>query len=162
MPSSRATKDLINERVRRGINSMPSPQPAMIQSALPTQTAAAVSVVPTNTTASGFHAKPVQEQRQIVGDAVRSVMKDYNVTPRVASGMQPRPLNTASSFADRSRPPNTQSSFVDRSRAPNTTSMFSERSRIPSSTSSFLNHSRTPQTSSAFADRSRYERHDAF
>ena len=160
--SSRAMKDLIDERVRRGINSMPSPQPAMIQSALPTQTAAAVSVVPTNTTASGFHAKPVQEQRQIVGDAVRSVMKDYNVTPRVASGMQPRPLNTASSFADRSRPPNTQSSFVDRSRAPNTTSVFSERSRIPSSTSSFLNHSRTPQTSSAFADRSRYERHDAF
>jgi hypothetical protein len=118
MTNSRAMKDLIDERVRRGINSMPTPQPVHIQSVLqsPMQTAAATFP----TTASGFHAKPMHEQRQIVGDAVRSVMKDYNVTPKdtygVASSMQSRVPNIASSLSDRSRMSNTASAFTDRAR----------------------------------------------
>jgi hydroxymethylpyrimidine/phosphomethylpyrimidine kinase len=59
--------------------------------------------------ASAFSSKPKHEQCQIVGDAVRSVMKDYHVLPKnnVSSGMQSsmhaRGGATASSFDEYSR-----------------------------------------------------------
>jgi hypothetical protein len=120
--NSRAMKDLIDERVRRGLNSMPTPQPVVIQSMVPTHPQTAASIVPTVATASGFHAKPMHEQRQIVGDAVRSVMKDYNVTPKTNS-----PYNTTSTA--QSRVPNTGTPFSDRSRLPATASPYTDRAR---------------------------------
>ncbi|KAJ1465952.1 hypothetical protein T484DRAFT_1757047 [Baffinella frigidus] len=107
--NSRAMKDLIDERVRRGLNSMPTPQPVVVQSMVP------ASVVPTIPTASGFHAKPLHEQTRIVGEAVRSVMKDYNVTPKINSPYNTTVPNTASPFSDR-RLAATASPYTDRAR----------------------------------------------
>jgi hypothetical protein len=38
-----------------------------------------------SSTSNGFHTKTSSEQRKIVGDAVRSVMDDYDITPRTQS-----------------------------------------------------------------------------
>jgi hypothetical protein len=57
---------------------------------------------------SGVTARPLHEQKELIGAAVRSVMKDFHVLPKskVGSGMQQpgsRPFTTASSFNDYSR-----------------------------------------------------------
>jgi hypothetical protein len=107
MTSTRAIKDLIDERIRRNREpALSAPAalvatptaPASVAAAAPLANTTTPVPTPNPTTGSGFHSKPIHEQRQIVGDAVRSVMKGYDVTPKTAQ-------NVASSFSSmRQRP----------------------------------------------------------
>jgi hypothetical protein len=110
VPSTRALKELIAERVpsARALNSLiedhveRTVDRKVNQLALP-QTAAAPVV------ASGFHSKPQEEQRRIVGDAVRSVMSNYHVTPKTMPNAELG--STSSSYANRERGPSVGSRF---------------------------------------------------
>jgi hypothetical protein len=91
--SHRAIKDMIDHRVESRMNKAFRQSPQIAAQPI-------APVAPTtmsNTTEGGFHTKPQEEQRRIVGDAVRSVMSKYNVTPK------DRDPITSSSYTPRNR-----------------------------------------------------------
>lgn len=87
VPSTRALKNIIEDHVDKAVGrKMASPS-----------------------VASDFHSKPHEEQRRIVGKAVRSVMEDYDVTPKSKS-LNDRAY-TSSPYSSRDRGPTSDSRY---------------------------------------------------
>ena len=96
VPSTRALKNIIEDHVDKAVGRKVSQ--------LAPQVAAAPVVV-----ANEFHTKSQDEQRRIVGDAVRSVMSNYHVTPKNTGGDDMR--STSSSYPSRDRELATESRY---------------------------------------------------
>ncbi len=97
VPSTRALKNIIEDHVDKAVGRKVS------QLAAP-QVAATPVIV-----ANEFHTKSQDEQRRIVGDAVRSVMSNYNVTPKNTHEDDLR--STSSSYPSRDRGLETESRY---------------------------------------------------
>lgn len=95
VPSTRALKNIIEDHVDKAVGRKVS------------QLAPQVAATPV--VANGFHSKPQEEQRRIVGDAVRSVMSNYNVTPKNTHSDSPD--STSSSYPSRDRGPTSESRY---------------------------------------------------
>ncbi len=96
VPSTRALKNIIEDHVDKAVGRKVSQ--------LAPQVAATPVVV-----ANEFHTKSQDEQRRIVGDAVRSVMSNYHVTPKNTGGDDMR--STSSSYPSRDRGLETESRY---------------------------------------------------